>query len=314
VAIVIGLAAGFLSDHYGGPVMFFALLIGLAFDFLSQEARTRPGIDFASRSVLRFGVALLGARITIDQVLAIGLSNVVAVIVAVVLTILSGAALARALGVSRDQGLLSGGAVAICGASAALALSSVMPKNADSERNTIFTVVAVTTLSTVAMVLYPILVTFLEFNNLQAGVFLGGTIHDVAQVVGAGYTVSQEAGDTSTIVKLVRVSMLLPTVIAFSLFFRNQTAGQDGDRPPTVPLFLIAFAALVAINSTGLVPQAIMAGLGDLSRWCLITAIAALGMKTSFKALAVIGWPPVILVVLETLVMATIVLAYLLLV
>lgn len=314
VSIVVALAASFLSVHYGGPVMFFALLIGLAFDFLSQEEKTRSGIDFSSRTILRFGVALLGARITVVQILAIGLPNVLAVMAAVVITILSGVALARFLGVSRDQGLLSGGAVAICGASAALALSSVMPKTANSERNTIFTVVAVTTLSTIAMVLYPILVGFLNFNNLEAGVFLGGTIHDVAQVVGAGYTVSQEAGDTSTIVKLLRVSMLLPTVIAYGLIFRKQTQDQNGKRPATIPPFLIAFVVLVVINSAGVVPQEIMTGLGDLSRWCLITAIAALGMKTSFKALALIGWRPVILVVLETLVMATVVLTYLLLI
>ncbi len=313
VAIVIALAASFLSTHYGGPVMFFALLIGLAFDFLSKEERTRAGIDFASKSVLRFGVALLGARITIDQVMAIGGVNVLAVVGAVIITIFSGLILARLMGVSKEQGLLSGGAVAICGASAALALSSVMPKTSDSERNTIFVVVAVTTLSTLAMIAYPILVGLLQFNDTEAGVFLGGTIHDVAQVVGAGYTVSEPAGDTSTIVKLLRVSMLLPTVIAFTLIYRKQSGQGDGKRPSTIPPFLIAFTALVAINSFGVIPEQAMTTLGDLSRWCLVTAIAALGMKTSFKALALIGWRPVILVVLETLVMAIAVLAYLLL-
>jgi uncharacterized membrane protein YadS len=142
VSLVVALAASFLSAHYGGPVMFFALLIGLAFDFLSKQAKTRAGIDFSSRTILRIGVALLGARITLDQILEVGLANVFAVVAAVVITILSGAALARVLSVSREQGLLSAGAVAICGASAALALSSVMPKTTNSERNTIFTVVA----------------------------------------------------------------------------------------------------------------------------------------------------------------------------
>jgi uncharacterized integral membrane protein (TIGR00698 family) len=164
------------------------------------------------------------------------------------------------------------------------------------------------------MVFYPIAALLLGFNDTEAGVFLGGTIHDVAQVVGAGYTVSQEAGDTSTIVKLLRVTMLLPTVIIYAMLFRNQTQDQGGKRPPTVPLFLIAFVILVVINSIGVVPEQVMTSLGELSRWCLITAIAALGMKTSFKALAVIGWRPVILVVMETSVMAAVVLAYLLLI
>jgi uncharacterized integral membrane protein (TIGR00698 family) len=208
---------------------------------------------------------------------------------------------------------MSGGAVAICGASAALAISSVMPKSKDLERNTIFTVVSVTTLSTVAMIFYPILSGLIGFTDHEAGVFFGGTIHDVAQVVGAGFSVSQEAGDTSTIVKLLRVTMLLPVVLVFTMLFKKER-GEDGARPATIPTFLIAFAALVAVNSTGLVPDVIMSVLGDVSRWCLVTAIAALGMKTSFKALALVGWKPVLLVVAETLLMAAFVLTYLLLI
>jgi uncharacterized integral membrane protein (TIGR00698 family) len=311
-AIVVGLAASFLSSHYGGPVMFFALLIGLAFDFLSREEKTKPGIEFSARTVLRLGVALLGARITITQIVELGVGPVLAVMGAVVFVILSGAGLARVMGLTKDQGLLSGGAVAICGASAALALSAVMPKNEHSERNTIFTVVSVTTLSTMAMIFYPILVGVIGFTDHEAGIFFGGTIHDVAQVVGAGYTVSQEAGDTSTIVKLLRVTMLLPAVLAYSFLYRKERASEDGKRPQTIPSFLIAFGILVIINSTGFMPEQAMTALGDLSRWCLITAIAALGMKTSFKALALIGWKPVILMVMETVLMALFVLAYLL--
>lgn len=310
-AIVIALAASFLASHYGAPVMFFALLIGLAFDFLSQEKSTQPGIEFSARTVLRFGVALLGARITFSQILDLGIGNVLAVICAVIFTIVCGAILARLMGLSREQGLLSGGAVAICGASAALAISSVMPKSKDLERNTIFTVVSVTTLSTIAMIVYPIFTGLMGFSDHEAGIFLGGTIHDVAQVVGAGFSVSQEAGDTSTIVKLLRVTMLLPVVLVFTMLFRNDK-GADGERATTVPTFLIAFAALVAINSAGIVPDVIMSTLSDVSRWCLITAIAALGMKTSFKALALVGWRPVLLVMAETLLMAGFVLGYLL--
>lgn len=310
-AIVIALAASFLASHYGAPVMFFALLIGLAFDFLSQEKSTQPGIEFSARTVLRFGVALLGARITLSQILDLGVGNVAAVVSAVIFTILCGSILARVMGLSREQGLLSGGAVAICGASAALAISSVMPKSKDLERNTIFTVVSVTTLSTLAMIVYPIFVRMIGFSDYEAGVFLGGTIHDVAQVIGAGFSVSQEAGDTSTIVKLLRVTMLLPVVLVFTLLFRKGGAA-EGERATTVPTFLIAFGVIVAVNSMGIVPEVIMAALSDISRWCLITAIAALGMKTSFKALALVGWRPVLLVVAETLLMAGFVLGYLL--
>lgn len=314
IAVVIALAASFLSSQYGAPVMFLALLLGLAFDFLSQEAKTRPGIEFSSRSILRFGVALLGTRITFSQILDLGVGTVVAVGLAVGFTILCGFLLSKAMGLSREQGLLSGGSVAICGASAALAISSVLPQSKDLERNTIFTVVSVTTLSTIAMIAYPIVARMIGFSDHEAGVFFGGTIHDVAQVVGAGFSVSQEAGDTSTIVKLLRVTLLFPVVLAFMFVFRkeNGAAAGTGGRPATIPPFLLAFAALVAINSLGIVPAQVMGALSDLSRWCLITAIAALGMKTSFKAIALVGWKPVLLVIAETLFMAAFVLGYLL--
>lgn len=311
VCLTIGLATTFLSDHHGGPTILYALLLGMAFHFLSQEGRCVPGVEFAARTVLRLGVALLGARITAGQVLELGPAPVLTVIAGVAASLAAGALLARRLGLDRGLGLLTGGAVGICGASAALALAAVLPRDERSERNLILTVVGVTTLSTVAMVTYPLVVKSLGLSDTAAGVFLGGTIHDVAQVVGAGYTVSPEAGDVSTVVKLMRVAMLVPVVLAFPLLFRASAhaAARSARRPPLLPSFLVAFVALVLLNSTGLIPQAVAAAASDLSRWCLVTAIAALGIKTSLQRLAEVGWRPVALMVGETLVLAVLVLA-----
>ena len=178
-----------------------------------------------------------------------------------------------------------------------------MPRNATSERHTIMTVVGVTTLSTVAMITYPLIVRLLGLDDAEAGIFLGGTIHDVAQVVGAGYIISEHTGDVSTFVKLLRVAMLVPAVMVFMLLFRSarQANGDEGGKVPMFPTFLIAFVALVLINSLGWVPSVAVEGFTDLSRWCLVAAIAALGVKTSFQKLAVVGWKPVILMVVETL-------------
>jgi uncharacterized integral membrane protein (TIGR00698 family) len=309
VSIVIALASSFISEHYGGPVMLFALLFGMAFNFLSEEGPCVAGVNLSARTILRFGVALLGVRITLDQITDLGIGPVITVILAVAVTIGSGWLLARFLKLDRDQGMLSGGAVAICGASAALALSAVMPKHENSERDTILTVVGVTALSTIAMITYPLLATNLNFSDAAAGVFLGGTIHDVAQVVGAGYIVSPQAGDIATFVKLLRVAMLVPAVLFFSYVFREAHVDSgSGKKAPALPSFLVAFVILVAINSAGLIPETIAGGLNDLSRWCLVTAIAALGIKTSFKKLAVVGWRPIAMMVGETLVIAVFVL------
>jgi uncharacterized integral membrane protein (TIGR00698 family) len=300
VAGTISLAATFLSDHYGGPVMLFALLLGMAFNFLAKEGPCVPGIAFTARTVLRCGVALLGARITLDAVLALGPTPIVTVLLGVPATILFGVVLSRRLGFGRDFGILTGGAVAICGASAALAIASVLPKGPGGigERDTIFTVIGVTTLSTVAMVLYPLVTAAFGMAAEPAGVFLGATIHDVAQVVGAGYSISTEAGDAATVTKLLRVAMLVPVVLAITmLLFRGAAAA--GGRPGFPP-FLLVFVALVAINSLGLIPEPLRVALVDLSRWALVAAIAALGIKTALKDLAAVGPRALVLIVAET--------------
>jgi len=302
------MAATLISTLHGGPQFLYALLFGVAFHHLSHDLKSQPGIEFCSRTVLRVGVALLGARITTSQIVGLGWETAAIVTAAVVTTLLCGVLLGRYMGMNRAQSVLSGGSVAICGASAALAISAVLPQNKDSERFTLMVVVTVTVLSTVAMVIYPLLAKLLELPPELAGLFLGGTIHDVAQVVGAGYMLNPETGDYATIIKLFRVSMLAVVVIVISsLFKKERELAQDGAvaaKQPLVPWFLWVFIVLVIVNSAGGVPLALQTGLNDVSRACLVVAIAALGLKTSFRKLSKAGWRPFGLLLVETLWMA----------
>ena len=309
VALTIALASSWLAQHYGAPVMLFGLLFGMAFHFLHEDGRCVAGIEFSSRTVLRLGVALLGARITAAEIAGLGPVPVLTVVAGVATTILVGMLLAERLRLGRSFGVLSGGAVAICGASAALAIASVLPRDKNSERDTILTVVAVTSLSTVAMILYPILVTSFGLDHVRAGIFLGGTIHDVAQVVGAGFMISPETGDIATYVKLLRVAMLVPVVALIAWIVARRPGGSRTGKGPILPLFLVGFVALVAVNSLGWLPAFAVDAATDVSRWCLVTAIAALGMKTSFKDLAAVGWRPIGLMLAETVWIALLVLA-----
>jgi uncharacterized integral membrane protein (TIGR00698 family) len=306
-AITIAFAATFVSEHQGGPQLLYALFFGMAFNFAANGPKIKPGIDFASRQVLRFGVGLLGVRITLEQISGLGAAPILLVVGALVATILFGAALGRVLQRPVAESVLAGGAVAICGASAALAISAVLPRTEENQRFTLFTVVGVTTLSTVAMIAYPSLAQALNLDPNAAAVFLGGTIHDVAQVVAAGYLISPEVGDVSVFVKLLRVAMLLPVVLVLSLLFRRN-GDAAGHKPPLLPMFLVGFAILVAINSLGLIPKPVVQFSSDLSRWCLVVAIAALGVKTSFHQLAQLGWRPVLMLVANTLFLAGLVL------
>lgn len=303
---IVALAATSLSEHYGASAMLFALLLGMSVNFLSVEGRCVAGIGLAARSVLRIGVALLGMRITLGQVTQFGWTPLLIVLCSVTATISIGFLGARLFRFHPHFGLVSGGSVAICGASAAMALAAALPYHEKKERALIFTVIGVSTLSTTAMILYPMLSHWLNFTPQQAGIFLGGTIHDVAQVVGAGYGMSKETGDVATMVKLLRVAMLLPAVFLISLGLRMQGAARDASTP-LLPSFAVAFGVLVLINSTGYVPAFVQSAANDLSRWCLVASIAAIGMKTQLKEIMTVGWKPVALMVGETAFLAVLV-------
>ena len=316
VAALLASAATLVAALHGGPQMLYALFFGMSLKHLGRAGRTAAGVEFGSRTVLRLGVGLLGARITAAQIVALGWQTAAVVVLAVLSTLGTALWLGRRLGLSRAQNVLAGGAVAICGASAALAIAAVLPRHKDSDRFTLVVVVTVTLLSTVAMVLYPLVVRLLDLPPALGGLFLGGTIHDVAQVVGAGYTISPATGDAATVVKLFRVTLLTLVVAGTAYAFRHERAlaaapvrmGQRSERPSLLPWFLWLFIAMVVLNSSALLAPAVQQGLAQVSRACLVVAIAALSMKTSFKQLARMGWQPVKLIVAETLWLAVFVL------
>ena len=306
VAAVVAVAAQFISEHYGAPAMLMALLLGMALQFLSLEGRCVEGLGFTARQVLRLGVVLLGARISVELLLDLGAGLIGLIVTAVAATICFGFLAGRALGKGWRFGLLTGGAVAICGASAAMAIAAVLPRDETSETDLSFTVLGVTMLSTLAMIAYPLLTSWFGFDTRTTGVFLGATIHDVAQVVGAGFSISPEAGETATLVKLIRVTLLAPVVLLFSLAIRARGLGEiaEGRRPPLIPGFVLGFLALAALNSAGFVPAILADLLADASGWALLIAIAAVGMKTSLATVLQVGGVAIALITAETLFLA----------
>lgn len=303
ISVVIAIAAKFISEHYGAPAMLMALLLGIAFHFLSEEGPCKVGIEFTSKSVLQFGIMMLGARISVELIIGLGPKLIAIVIIGVIFTILCGVFLARLFGRDWRFGILTGGSVAICGASAAMAISAVLPKGEDSERNLIFTVLSVTVLSTIAMILYPILTKYFHFTDEISGVFLGGSIHDVAQVVGAGFSVSNETGEVATLVKLIRVAMLAPVVLVVSIIVRRNMNAKslDEKRPPILPFFVIGFLFFAVLNSFGFIPHFISSSMATMSRWALLISIAAVGMKTSLKRILEVGGQAIGIIVAETI-------------
>ena len=281
------------------PPLILTLVIGMALQPLSDRAVLKPGLEFAGRTLLRVGVALYGARLTVGQLIDGGALPVMVAFAAVAGTIVFGAWAARLFGLSRDFGLLTGCATGVCGAAAAMAASAVLPKHENSDRDLAFTVMGVNFISTVVMVIYPTLHQTLGYSLFEMGVFLGGAIHDVAQVAGAGQTMGPQVLADAIITKLLRVAFLLPAIagIAWWVARGGQAAG---DARPSPPIFLFGFLALAALNSLGVVPPDVKAAVAQVSSFLIITAIAALGMKTSLLALARIGVAPVMLLIAET--------------
>ena len=306
IVIVIAFASQFVAEHYGAPAMLLALLFGIALNFLSADETARPGIEFGAKTLLRIGVALLGVRISADVMGSLGWGLIALVICAVLATIGFGFAVSRVFGFRYRFAFLSAGAVAICGASAAMAIAAILPKDDRSDERLIFTVVGVTVLSTLAMVLYPVLLGVAGWDDRQSGLFIGATIHDVAQVVGAGYSISDEAGVTATLVKLLRVLMLAPVVVVAGLVIRMRLTEADasGKRPPLVPFFVAGFVGLAVLNVLGLLPAFVTAPASAASGWALLAAIAAVGLRTVPQQILNVGLPAVGLLAAETLFLA----------
>ena len=300
--LLIAVASQFLATNYGAPVLVFALLLGMAMNFLYRQEHTRAGVDLCATQVLRAGVGLLGAGIAVSDIAAIGVSGLGVLLGGMAVTIALGPVLAKMLGLNRDFGLLSSGAVAICGVSAALTLSSVMPKSEEQSKFTLLTVIMVTTIGAIAMVLYPIIVQTLELTPQQAGYFLGGAIHDVSHVAGAGFALSEAVGVEAMTVKMVRVAMLIPIAWCFLLLF-NRHQGADVSLKP--PLFLIGFIALALLNSGGLIPAEWSTALTQLSKLSFLLAIVALGIKTELSGLVAHGWRPVALVLIQSVLLGS---------
>ncbi len=307
LAALVAMSAQFVAEHSQAPAMLMALLFGMVISFVYEtDPKVRPGIDFSATPVLKIGIVLLGVRISADVAIELGWQTLSVLIIALITTMALGVIAGRILGLDRNFTILTAGAVSICGASAALAISSVLPKSKESENQLFVTIAGVTALSTVAMILYPVLLQQFEIGDTLAGKIIGATIHDVAQVVGAGFSISEPAGDTATLVKLLRVSLLAPTVIVVALMMRHRAnaATADVKHPPIIPPFILAFLILAALNSVGAIPDGLMEPITTVSRAALLTAIAAVGLKTNLRQIASVGYKPIILLVTETIFIA----------
>lgn len=304
VAVVAVLAAPLLKSLSGGranlPDMVIALVFGILLFPIAQQSRFQAGITFAVKTLLRYAIALLGLRIAFGDIVALGAGVAGLVVLAMALTLVFGFLLAKLLGQAEGLGALIGAANAVCGASAALATATVVPDYRNKSADIAFAVVMANAISTLAMLAYPPLCQWLGLSPLEMGIALGLSIQDMAQVVGAGYAISEPVGNTAVIVKLLRVLLLLPVVLSIGWYFMRggKSAGAAAVPVPGFALAFICFAALNSLQSGTTLAVAYLpmkAVLVEVSRWGMLIAIAALGLGTSFSALFSIGWRHIVI-------------------
>ena len=301
------------------PAIVIALFIGMVLNPIAAGPAFLPGVAFCVKTLLRCAVALLGLRIALGEIAALGVMVGLLVILSMIVTIASGFLFARVFGQTNYFGALAGAGTAICGASATLATATVLRDYPGKQADVAFVVVAVNTLSTVAMLLYPAICNWLGFDQQSIGIMLGATIHDVAQVAGAGYSVSPPVGNAAVIVKLFRVLLLFPVVVSIGWWFARPRPAIEAMKA-SVPVFALVFVGLCIVNSMApsFAPAApIYAAVKELlvqaANWGLLIAIAALGLGTSFAAIVALGWRHIATVIGTTCIILLMVTAGLLL-
>ncbi len=304
ICAIAAAAAAWLSEHYHFPIILLGLLIGLSLSFVAKEPRSHPGLDFASRTCLRFGIVLLGLQVTFGQIGSLGPEPFAALVAIMTVTFLAGVVGARLVGQSAYTGILAGGATAICGASAAMALYGIIGRQRLNQSQFAITLVVVSLASALAMSLYPMLAEYLGLSDRQAGFLIGASIHDVAQAIGGGYAFSESAGSYAAIVKLSRVALLAPVVIITGLLIGSaeQSAGDPAWKRLALPWFIVAFFGVVLLNSMVAVPAPARDFALSVAKGLLLVAVIATAMRSRLDLLMQTGMKPAIPVVIATLV------------
>ncbi|MBX3549893.1 MAG: putative sulfate exporter family transporter [Xanthobacteraceae bacterium] len=304
VAITVALASKYLESVTPVPALMTALIIGLLLSGVIGGGDATAGLDFSGKHLLALGVALLGARLTLDDVTALGWKTAAVVVFSMAATLVTSWLAARILGLSRNTAILAGAGTAICGASAIIATSAALPKKESGDVDTALVIIAVVVISAASMLLYPLIATHLGLSQIEAGVVLGGSIHNVPQAVGAGYSLSEVAGNSATLTKLFRVALLGPLVIGVALLFGG--ANKGAGTKIGLPWFIIVFTALLLLGSFVKIPGNITSALNHLSSWLLLIAIAAIGLRTPIAAARTAGPRILVLVVINSIVLVTI--------
>ncbi|MGF0246453.1 YeiH family protein [Rhodococcus erythropolis] len=270
---------------------------------VSLPAKFQPGLAFSAKRLLRVGIALLGLQLMFSDIVGLGW-GVIAVVVAIVFLGIAGTMYAgKLLGLSWSQRILIACGFSICGAAAVAAADGVV--NAREEE--LLTAVALVVIfGTLMIPTIPLLADAFGMNEIDAGMWAGGSIHEVAQVVAAGSALGATALGVATVVKLARVLMLAPVMAFLSIRQRTMVDNTDTKRPPLIPLFVVAFISCMGLRSTGMLPNELLGLAKTVQTALLAAAMFALGLGVRLSVIRGVGARPFVLAAISTVWVATI--------
>lgn len=275
--------------------LIWAILIGaVAANTVKMPAAVQPGITFSAKQILRLAVGLLGLRLGLSQVLAIGPAGIAIVLVSVGGTFLFSIWIGKRLGLSKSLSTVLASGTSICGAAAIAAVAGVIDAK---DEETAVGVGTITLYGTIAMLFYPLLGHVMGMSADAFGIWAGASIHEVAQVVAAAFSfdaasTTGSAVETATVVKLGRVLMLAPMTIILSVAFRKAKGAGGGAKVSPVPWFVALFVATMVIRSTGLLPSVAIDRLVQLDTLLLAVAMAGLGLDLRWAKVKAAGLKP----------------------
>ncbi|MGB3699343.1 MAG: putative sulfate exporter family transporter [Gordonia sp. (in: high G+C Gram-positive bacteria)] len=291
--------------------LLLAIVIGaVVANTVPLPAAGAPGLAFAAKTLLRIGVALLGLQLVLGDVLGLGAGMILVVVAIVGGGIAGGLLIGAALGIPVARRLLIACGMSICGAAAVAAVDGVIDADDEDTATAVGTVVI---FGTLMIPVIPLAAHGMGLSDEVAGLWAGGSIHEVAQVVAAGGMIGGGALTLAVIVKLARVMMLAPVVTVLSIRQRRLT-GDAGKRPPIVPLFVVGFIGCAVLRSTGVLPE-VAVSIGHEAQVVLLTvAMAALGLGVRMSVMRKVGWRPFVQAAATTVLVAGIALGGVLLV
>lgn len=297
IAAVAKFIESLFSIHLIGASV-IALFIGMIINHFWHPQILKAGLKFTSKKILKFAIILLGASLSVGVILHVGKLSLSVMVFTLLTCFGGGYFIGKAFKLNWKLSNLISAGTGICGGSAIAAIAPVI----DAEDSDIAYAMSATFLFDMAMiVLFPIMGKALGLSDMAYGLWAGTAVNDTSSVVAAGYAYSEAAGDFATMVKLTRTLSIIPTVLVFTFINirlkRKEGVSENGKKvniKSLFPWFILGFLVLAVINSAGLIPTEVSSVLKSISKFLMVTALAAIGLNTSFKDMQKSGINPML--------------------